>query len=62
MAKITAYEFWLTKRLVNLEASLDLMRKEAMLGQVTNDPNWNLYSLAADCVEKELIKVRRKLI
>ena len=62
MPKMTAYEFHMTKRLVRLEAALELMRKEAMYGQVTNDPNWDLYSCAAECIEKEVFKVRKAIM
>lgn len=59
---MTERELVFTRKLVQLEHTLELMRREAMYGQVTNDPNWKLYSCAADCVEKELIKVRKEIM
>lgn len=59
---MTERELVFTRKLVKLEYTLELMRKEASYRQVTDDPNWQLYSCAADCVEKELIRIRKEIM
>lgn len=59
---MTERELYLARKLVRLEGTLELMRSEAAYRQITNDPNWSLYSCAAECVEKELIKAKKAVM
>ena len=51
----------LIERKINLKSALEYMRKEAMLKQVESKYEWKFYSVAADCIEKELNSVTTEI-
>ena len=51
----------LIERKMRLQSTLEYMRKEAMLHQVTASFEWKYYDTAADSVEKELAEVLKEI-
>lgn len=51
----------LIERKMRLQTTLEYMRKEAMLHQITASYKWKYYSTAADSVEKELVEVLKEI-
>ena len=51
----------LIEKKMRLQSTLEYMRKEAMLYQVTASFEWKYYSTAADSVEKELAEVLKEI-
>ena len=55
-------EVALRKRQADLQLALYFMRGRCHVSRVDLDPCYEMYAIATECVERELLRVRRELI